>query len=38
MEAIHLQLHYYNNQRIDTSLKAIPALYKQQSIISDKVS
>jgi len=38
IEAIHLQLHYYNNRRIHTSLKAIPALYRQQSIISDKVS
>jgi len=27
MEAIYLQLHYYNNRRIHTALKMPPALY-----------
>lgn len=30
MEAIYLQLHYYNNKRIHTALKCPPALYKTQ--------
>lgn len=30
MEAIYLQLHYYNNRRIHTALKCPPALYKTQ--------
>ena len=38
IEAIHLQIHYYNHQRIHTAIKTIPALYKQQLTTSDKVS
>lgn len=38
IEAIVLQIHYYNNYRIHTALKTTPALYKQQSLHSDKVS
>lgn len=38
IEAIHLQIHYYNNRRIHTAIKTIPALYRQQLTTSDKVS
>jgi len=38
IEAIHLQIHYYNHRRIHTALKTAPVLYKQQLLISDKVS
>jgi transposase InsO family protein len=38
IEAIHLQIHYYNNRRIHTAIKTIPVLYKQQLLTSDKVS
>jgi transposase InsO family protein len=38
IEAIHLQIHYYNNRRIHTALKTTPALYRQQFISADKVS
>ncbi len=38
IEAIHLQIHYYNTKRIHTVIKSIPALYRQQHTPSDKVS
>ena len=38
IEGIHLQIHYYNNRRIHTALKAIPAQYKTLIMIPDKVS
>jgi putative transposase len=38
IEAIHLQLHYYNHQRIHTALKTTPVLYRPQSRLPDKVS
>jgi putative transposase len=37
IEAIQLQIHYYNHRRIHTALKTAPALYRQQIICSDKV-
>ena len=38
IEALHLQIHYYNNRRIHTALKMPPALFKLQPISSDKLS
>lgn len=38
IEAIHLQIHYYNHRRIHTVLKTAPVLYKQQLLIPDKAS
>lgn len=38
IEAIHLQIHYDNNERIHTVIKTIPVLYGQQLTTSDKAS
>lgn len=34
MEAIYLQLHYYNNRRIHTALRCPPALYKRPQLVT----
>ena len=33
MEAIYLQVHYYNNRRIHTALKMPPALYAKPHLV-----
>lgn len=38
IEAIHLQIHYYNHRRIHTALKTTPAAYRTQTSVADKVS
>lgn len=38
MEALFLQIHYYNNQRIHTALKTTPLLYQQHLLSSSNVS
>lgn len=38
MEALYLQIHYYNNRRIHTALKMPPVLFKQYSPLARKLS
>lgn len=38
IEAISLQIYYYNNKRIHTALKTTPALFKQQIATLEKLS
>lgn len=38
IEALQLQIHYYNNKRIHTSLKTVPALFKLSPVGLDKLS
>lgn len=38
MEALYLQIHYYNNRRIHTALKMPPALFKQHLPLAHKLS
>lgn len=38
LEALYLQLHYYNHQRIHTSLKTTPILFKQYLLSPSNVS
>ena len=38
MEALYLQIHYYNNRRIHTALKMPPALFKQHFPSAYKLS
>jgi transposase InsO family protein len=38
LEALYLQIHYYNTRRIHTALKTIPSLYRPHLLSSSKVS
>lgn len=38
LEAVYLQIHYYNTQRIHTALKTTPFLFRQHLLPSSKLS
>lgn len=38
IEGLYKQIYYYNNQRIHTALKMPPALFRQHSLTSNKLS
>ncbi|NJK71188.1 MAG: transposase [Thermales bacterium] len=36
IEAVILQLHYYNNHRIHTTIKDIPAIFRQKELLKQE--